>query len=51
MRLKKITLDGYEILDRTVATQGSSGRVYLPISWVGCEVSIIRTTEPAKVKE
>jgi len=37
-----IQLVGYEMLEKQVNKSGNSGRVYLPIEWVGKKVKIIR---------
>lgn len=33
---------GEEMLEKTVAKSGSSGRVYLPPDWIGKRVKVIR---------
>ncbi len=40
--LMSIHLDGYEVLEKIVRTSGNSGRVYLPLAWVGKRIKIIR---------
>ena len=37
----KIQLLGYEMLEKLVNQSGNSGRVYVPIEWVGKKVKII----------
>jgi putative transposon-encoded protein len=37
----KIQLTGYEMLEKLVNKSGNSGRVYVPIEWVGKKVKII----------
>lgn len=37
----KITLVGFEMLEKSVTKSGNSGRVYVPIEWVGKKVKII----------
>lgn len=37
----KIQLEGYEMLEKQVNKSGNSGRVYVPIEWVGKRVKII----------
>ena len=32
---------GYELLEKEVAKSGNSGRVYVPIDWIGKKVKII----------
>ncbi len=40
----KIKLEAYgeEMVEREVMPSGVSGRIYLPRSWVGCRVKIVR---------
>ena len=38
----KIQLSGFEMLEKRVNKSGNSGRVYVPIAWVGKKVKIIR---------
>jgi len=37
----KIQLMGYEMLEKQVKKSGNSGRVYVPIEWIGKKVKII----------
>ena len=37
----KIQLMGYEMLEKQVNKSGNSGRVYVPIEWIGKKVKII----------
>lgn len=37
----KIQLTGYEMLEKQVNKSGNSGRVYVPIEWIGKKVKII----------
>lgn len=37
----KIQLTGYEMLEKQVNKSGNSGRVYVPIDWVGKRVKVI----------
>ncbi|MFH0875239.1 MAG: DUF2080 family transposase-associated protein [archaeon] len=37
----KIELTGFEMLEKQVNKSGNSGRVYVPIEWVGKRVKII----------
>jgi len=41
---EKIKLEAYgeEMVEREVMPSGVSGRIYLPRSWVGCRVKIVR---------
>ena len=41
MKQTKIQLSGYEMLEKKVRKSGNSGRVYVPIEWVGKKVKII----------
>lgn len=37
----KLELTGYEMLEKQVNKSGNSGRVYVPIEWIGKKVKII----------
>lgn len=37
----KIELTGFEMLEKSVNKSGNSGRVYVPIEWIGKKVKII----------
>lgn len=37
----KIQLTGFEMLEKLVTKSGNSGRVYVPIEWIGKKVKII----------
>ena len=37
----RIQLIGYEMLEKQVNQSGNSGRVYVPIEWIGKKVKII----------
>lgn len=39
-----IHMEGYEAIEKVVKQSGNSGRVYLPASWVGCVVKVVRLT-------
>ncbi len=41
MKESKIQLIGYEMLEKQVTKSGNSGRVYVPIEWVGKKAKII----------
>lgn len=41
MKETKIQLTGYEMMEKQVNKSGDSGRVYVPVSWVGKKVKII----------
>jgi len=38
----KLEICGEEMVEKIVKLSGNSGRVYLPLLWVGCRVKIIR---------
>jgi len=42
MKETKIHLSGFEMLEKQVNKSGNSGRVYVPVEWVGKRVKIIR---------
>ncbi|NIA11487.1 MAG: DUF2080 family transposase-associated protein [Nitrospiraceae bacterium] len=44
----KVTMEAYEIIEKVVKTSGNSGRVYVPIDWVGKRVKIL-LMEPLEV--
>jgi len=37
----KIQLIGFEMLEKQVNKSGNSGRVYVPVEWIGKKVKII----------
>ncbi len=39
---------GFEMIDREVKQSGNTGRVYLPKSWIGKRVKIIRVSKLEK---
>jgi len=41
MTKTNIQLIGYEMLEKQVNKSGNSGRVYVPIEWIGKKVKII----------
>ncbi len=41
MKSTKIQLVGFEMLEKQVNKSGNSGRVYVPIEWVGKKVKIV----------
>jgi putative transposon-encoded protein len=41
MEKTNIQLVGYEMLEKQVNKSGNSGRVYVPIEWIGRRVKII----------
>jgi len=41
MKETKIELTGFEMLEKTVNKSGNSGRVYVPVEWIGKKVKVI----------
>ncbi len=41
MKKTKIQLTGFEMLEKQVNKSGNSGRVYVPVEWIGKKVKII----------
>lgn len=41
MKQADIKLKGYEMLEKIVNRSGDSGRVYVPLKWVGKKVKVI----------
>jgi len=41
MKETKIQLTGFEMFEKIVNKSGNSGRVYVPIGWIGKKVKII----------
>ena len=41
MKETKIEVNGYEMLEKQVNQRGNSGRVYVPVEWIGKRVKII----------
>ena len=43
MKSKEVecVLTGYEMLEKEVTKSGNSGRVYVPIDWIGKKVKIV----------
>jgi putative transposon-encoded protein len=39
--LMEIKINAYQIIEKTVKSSGNSGRVYVPIDWVGKKVKIV----------
>ena len=44
----EIKMEAYEIIEKVVKASGNSGRVYVPIDWVGKRVKIL-LIEPLEV--
>jgi len=41
MKETKIQLNGFEMLEKQVNKSGNSGRVYVPVEWIGKKVKVI----------
>jgi len=41
MRETKIQLSGFEMLEKQVNKSGNSGRVYVPVEWIGKRVKVV----------
>lgn len=41
-RLARFTISGSEVVQKRVTKSGQSGRIYLPLDWVGKNVAVIR---------
>jgi len=41
MKETKIRLTGFEMLEKQVNKSGNSGRVYVPVEWIGKRVKVI----------
>lgn len=41
MKETKIQLIGFEMLEKVVNQSGNSGRVYVPVEWIGKKVKIV----------
>ncbi len=39
--LMEIKINAYQIIEKTVKQSGNSGRVYVPIEWVGKKVKVV----------
>jgi putative transposon-encoded protein len=37
----EIRISGYQIIEKTVKQTGNSGRIYVPIDWVGKKVKVV----------
>jgi len=47
--LMEIKINAYQIIEKTVKPSGNSGRVYVPIDWVGKKVKVV-LLEPLQVE-
>lgn len=41
MKETNIRLTGYEMLEKQVNKSGNSGRVYVPVEWIGKRVKVV----------
>ena len=41
MEKVKVTVEGYEVIEKVVKDAGNSGRIYLPRSWIGKKVKVV----------
>jgi len=41
IRETKIQLSGFEMLEKQVNKSGNSGRVYVPVEWIGKRVKVV----------
>ena len=37
----QLTMDGFEVIEKSVEKGGNSGRIYVPKKWIGKKVRII----------
>jgi putative transposon-encoded protein len=47
----EIKVTGYQIIEKTVKASGNSGRVYVPIEWVGRKVKVVLIEPPTEFEE
>ena len=45
----KIELEAYQVIEKVVKSGGNSGRVYVPVDWIGKRVKIL-LVEPLEDK-
>jgi len=41
MKEMEITTSAYEVIEKTVKSSGNSGRIYVPVDWVGKRVKVL----------
>ena len=41
MKETKIQLSGFEMLEKQVNKSGNSGRIYVPVEWIGKRVKVV----------
>jgi putative transposon-encoded protein len=46
----EIKINGFQIIEKVVKQSGNSGRVYVPIEWVGKRVKVV-LIDPTENKE
>lgn len=39
-------IKGHEVVEKTVKLTGNGAHVYLPKSWIGATIKVVRTSEP-----
>ena len=45
MKQTNIQMTGYEMLEKTVGKSGDSGRVYVPVDWIGKKIKVVLIEE------
>jgi len=41
-KLDLFQIDGHEVIIKTVTDAKTSGKIYLPVSWIGKKVKVVR---------
>ncbi len=41
MKARNISIEGYEMVEKTAGKSGNSAYLYLPVKWVGKKVAVI----------
>ena len=41
MKRTQIHLSGFEMLEKQVNKSGNSGRIYVPVNWIGKKVKVV----------
>lgn len=49
--LKTTSVPHYEMIEKEVSKSGHNGRLYTPITWVGCRVAMLRMDPIEEEKE
>ena len=44
-------IEGYEVLDRDARAVGNGAHVYVPKSWIGADVKVVRVSDPDPADE